>query len=369
MLARWWSTILLVVHLTAEEPKSPVRSNATEQCVSLQTVSLEALDGGSPEELRKLVQACANDGFFYLTDHGLSPTTLYMVLNASRAFFMQPQVVKDSVHYTKTEFRPTLPGVCGYVRSQDENVGPAADDLLERKEAFDWVTDRPPAGQPFHGPNLWPDMPGFREALELYRAAMDRVSNRLLDAFAKAQGLDPGVYRDMCHDSLTWTRITHYPPRTAGQDDRIKGVNAHTDGDFFTLVLQDSVGGLQAKFRGEEWVRVRPLPGSFVVNIGDCLAALSGGVWRSTPHRVISGEEDRLSVAHFVAPDADALSFASLAKLTRAAKVLLFKAGLGDSEEDLEGLRRMTFAEYRLRVYSQYLPDRVAHHDFTDINH
>lgn len=339
-----------------------------EQHLHLRSISLKALDARSPAELQKLLQVCQSDGFFYLVDHGVPQMVIEMVLNASQSFFMQPLSMKNSVHYKKTEFHPHLPGVCGYVSPADENVGPSAADLPERKEAFDWVIDRPAKGQPFRGPNVWPSINGFREALERYSKEVTRTSWHLLDAFAVAQGLHRSVYRDMCHDPLSWTRITHYPAAEHGQDNRTKGVNAHTDGSFFTVVLQDKAGGLQAKFRGEKWVHIPPIPGALVINIGDVLAAITGGIWRSTPHRVLSGQFERFSVAHFFVPDADALSFARLNETTAAAKVLLFKAGLGDANADLEVLRGMTFAEYRLKVYRQYLPDRIANKDFTDIN-
>jgi isopenicillin N synthase-like dioxygenase len=46
------------------------------------------------------------------------------------------------------------------------------------------------------------------------------------------------------------------------------GMPPHSDYGFFTLVLQDDVEGLQVMHDGE-WFTVDPVPGSFVVNVGD----------------------------------------------------------------------------------------------------
>ena len=50
-------------------------------------------------------------------------------------------------------------------------------------------------------------------------------------------------------------------------------------------LLQDDAGGLEVKSRSR-WVSAPPVPGSFVCNIGDMLDRMTGGLFRSTPHRV-----------------------------------------------------------------------------------
>jgi len=85
------------------------------------------------------------------------------------------------------------------------------------------------------------------------------------------------------------------------------GVGEHTDYGLLTLLRQDDVGGLQVKTR-EGWIEAPPLPHSFVCNIGDMLDRMTGGLYRSTPHRVrlnTSGR-DRLSFPFFFDPAFDA---------------------------------------------------------------
>lgn len=67
--------------------------------------------------------------------------------------------------------------------------------------------------------------------------------------------------------------------------------------------------GLQAQNIKGEWIDCEPIPGTLVVAIGQGLEALTGGVCRSTTHRVISpaaGEGARYSIPFFQGVSYDA---------------------------------------------------------------
>src|SRR5262249_20420528 len=68
-------------------------------------------------------------------------------------------------------------------------------------------------------------------------------------------------------------------------DPTLWGVGEHTDYGLLTILLQDDAGGLEVKTRSR-WVPAPPVEGSFVCNIGDMLDRMTGGLFRSTPHRV-----------------------------------------------------------------------------------
>ena len=76
----------------------------------------------------------------------------------------------------------------------------------------------------------------------------------------------------------------------------------HTDYGLLTLLAQDDSGGLQVA-APEGWIDAPPIPGTLVCNIGDMLDHLTGGWYRSTPHRVrnLSGH-GRLSFPFFLDP-------------------------------------------------------------------
>ena len=107
-------------------------------------------------------------------------------------------------------------------------------------------------------------------------------------------------------DPTVLFRIFHYPAPDASTPETAWGVGEHTDYGLLTLLAQDRHGGLQVK-TPQGWIDAPPVPGTLVCNIGDMLDRLTGGWFRSTPHRVrnVSGE-DRLSFPLFYDPSFEA---------------------------------------------------------------
>jgi isopenicillin N synthase-like dioxygenase len=152
--------------------------------------------------------------------------------------------------------------------------------------------------------------------------ALTGVAQAVLRGVAASLDLDAGYFESRyTADPTVLFRIFHYPPApatgTTGQQSDEWGVGEHTDYGLLTLLAQDDNGGLQVhppprtlagadsdKLHRRGWVDVPPLPGTFVCNIGDMLDRMTGGWYRSTPHRVrnTSGR-DRLSYPFFFDPD------------------------------------------------------------------
>lgn len=350
--------------------------------LQLQIISLARLEDGCATETLRLSDACGRDGFFYLVDHGLRREVLDSCLGAARRFFALPAASKIDVHSSKARVYPGTLGlpVRGYVGSMEERLGPYPGDAAETKEAFDWAAELPERGAetPFHGPNLWPpSLPedAFRTPLETFRDGLLGVGRRLLAQTCVARGLAPGELDAAFTNPTLVCRVLRYPALQAASD---IGCNAHTDQGFLTLLHQDEIGGLQVKLRGDTWTDIHPEPGALLVNVGDALAAHTGGRWRSTIHRVLpSATSARFSAALFLDPNADVPMLPRSVRAESAAlpqsgpnpslKVLLHKAGLGCTRHDVGTLSDMPFAEYKLRVFTQFLPDAVAHPNFTDV--
>ncbi|RFA28419.1 oxidoreductase [Alkalilimnicola ehrlichii] len=249
--------------------------------------------------------ACLDKGFFYIANHGIPDTLQKAVFDTAQSFFEQPLAIKLAVDKARSRANR------GYEPLRGQTLEPsAAPDL---KEGFyigkELAEDDPRvlAGKFNHGPNQWPDVPGFRTAMEDYYAAMLELSALIMQGLALSLELPEDYFADFCHDPLAILRLLHYPPQPAQAATDEKGCGAHTDFGGITLLLQDENGGLQVwDQRHEQWLQATPIPGTYVVNLGDMIARWTNNRYRSTLHRVIntSGRE-RYSVPFFYsgAPD------------------------------------------------------------------
>ncbi len=138
-----------------------------------------------------------------------------------------------------------------------------------------------------------------------YVDALASVGQAVLVGIAESLGLDGGYFvTGYTADPTILFRIFHYPPSPPKASDW--GVGEHTDYGLLTLLAQDDSGGLHIA-APEGWIDAPPIPGTLVCNIGDMLDRLTGGWYRSTPHRVrnVSGH-GRLSFPFFLDPGFDA---------------------------------------------------------------
>ncbi|KAH8267973.1 hypothetical protein KR018_008686 [Drosophila ironensis] len=114
--------------------------------------------------------------------------------------------------------------------------------------------------------------------------------------------------------NLTTLRLLYYPPVNEENPKQLVRCGAHADYCSFTLLGQDSEGGLEVKLRGsQKWERVGHLPGALFLNCGETMALWTNQQYHALQHRVIVPEEDgtrrraRHSVAYFCHPDSKTL--------------------------------------------------------------
>ena len=119
-------------------------------------------------------------------------------------------------------------------------------------------------------------------ACSAWMVEMTEVARVVMRGVAMGLGLAPAWFEDDLTDEPTVLfRIFRYPPTDEGG----WGVGEHTDYGLLTILAQDRCGGLQVR-APEGWLDVPALPGVLVCNIGDMLDRMTGGRYRSTPHRV-----------------------------------------------------------------------------------
>lgn len=249
------------------------------------------------EQLR---QACEQRGFFYITGHGIDPALISSLFAASQRFFDLPMTEKLAVDKKLSRCNR------GYepLRAQTLESG-APPDLKESFYAGAEVAAndaRVLAGRFNTGPNQWPEtLPDFRAVMQNYYQAAYGLGATIVRGLALSLGVPVSHFDGYLKEAAATLRLLHYPPQPANPEPGEKGCGEHTDFGGVTLLLQDEAGGLQVwdKDLGS-WIDAPPVPGAFVVNIGDLFARWTNDRYVSTLHRVInvSGRE-RYSVPFF----------------------------------------------------------------------
>jgi isopenicillin N synthase-like dioxygenase len=151
---------------------------------------------------------------------------------------------------------------------------------------------------------VWPALPGFRDVVSRYYAAVFELGQRLLRGFALALELPETFFDRFVSAPPSQLRMLHYPPNPSA--DVTVGIGAHTDYECFTILLP-TTPGLEVMNGAGEWIDAPPRAGSFVVNIGDTLEMWTNGELTATSHRVRKVREERFSFPLFFACDYDVL--------------------------------------------------------------
>ncbi len=244
---------------------------------------------------QRLRDACLDKGFFYVSHHGVPVALTQEIFRQAEPFFALPLEAKMAIRKGTTQR--------GYQPLREQTLQRGAPPDV--KEAFyvgatRWRADAAEPGAA-HDANWPPGLPAFRTTLDAYFRAVLDLQFMLWRGLALSLGLDEDHFAAFCREPDLIMRLFHYPPQPAVALPDEKGCGAHTDFGGLTVLLQDDAGGLQVWNEGHGWIHAPPLPGTFIVNLGDLVARWTNDRYRSTMHRVVnlSGRE-RYSVAfHF----------------------------------------------------------------------
>ncbi|MGO1117350.1 isopenicillin N synthase family dioxygenase [Rhodovibrionaceae bacterium A322] len=254
---------------------------------------------GAQTAIDQIAEACRTWGFFQVVNHGIPDDLFEEVWRETRAFFALPMAEKLAIE-----------------RSQENPWGYYNNELTknqrDKKEVFDYTRD---GIDPIYGhQNRWPSgQQGFKSTLQEYLAACTDLSLLLLEAFCLGLDLPAQHMRDDFASNHTgFIRLNYYPVKdplagsdVAHQPVADKGVHHHSDAGALTVLLQDSVGGLQV-YKDGYWHDVPPVPGALVINTGDMMQVWSNDLYQAAIHRVLAMENrDRYSLPFFFNPSAD----------------------------------------------------------------
>ena len=288
-------------------------------------LTLPIISFTSPTVADELRSACLEHGFFQLVDHPISQSLQDRTLAAMQSFFSLPTDIKMSLKRTDDD--------AGYEAMQSQKLEKGT--IPDIKEGFYCGREGHVFTGTKFGNNQWPEDPQFRKVFMAYYHAVYDLSKQLFAILAESLRIPSDFFEDFLTDEVSLARFLHYPPTPAMKTAR--GVGAHTDFGAMTLLWQDTVGGLQILHpKTQGWIDVDPIRGAYVVNLGDMMQLWTGGMYRSTMHRVVntSGKE-RYSIAFF-----------NEGRLDYRVKRII----MGEGTEDEEGI---TVEEHLKRRYKE----------------
>ncbi|KAI4384879.1 hypothetical protein MLD38_002971 [Melastoma candidum] len=286
------------------------------------------VDLGSGDRSRIVTEiafACMYFGFFQVINHGVSEGTVEKMLGVARDFFDLP--VEEKLKLYSDDPSKTMRLSTSF-NVKKEKVHNWRDYLRLHCYPLDKYVPE------------WPSTPSsFKEVVSEYCKEVRQLGYRIEELISESLGLDKDKVKDVLGEQGQHMAVNFYPP--CPQPELTYGLPGHTDPNALTILLQDSqVSGLQVLKDGK-WLAVHPIPGAFVINIGDQLQALSNGRYKSVWHRaIVNADKPRMSVASFLCP-ADCAMISSPASLVEEGEGAVY--------------RDFTYTEYYGKFWSRNL--------------
>ena len=272
---------------------------------------------GGDASARADVAAAVDDaartvGFLQITGHGVPDDVVDGLTAAMDGFFALP---------TDEKARYVAPPEInrGYAPPRSErlsySLGVASpEDLFEAFNVGTARSDHPgldldPGVYP---ENIWPELAGFRAAVDTWFVHARAVARTMVGIFAVALDLPEDHFEPFTDHGIEVLRMNHYDvPADIELLPEQQGMGAHTDYGIVTVLWADPVPGLEILDGAGRWHPVRPVEGALLVNLGDLLARWTNDRWISTMHRVVPPRDDagrlirRRSAAFFFDGNAD----------------------------------------------------------------
>lgn len=294
--------------MTVAARSSSVAKPVYEEIPSLDLGPYLAGEPGALDALAgKLARIQQEIGFYYITNHGV-PQRLISQANAQlKRFFALPMDEKMKLKTNANSVGFIPPKSTIYVTSNvNTNTKP------DLNECLITVRERPAdhpsivAKRRFHGPNQWPSesvLPGYREKMLEYYAAMEALGYKMLPVYARALGL-PADYFTALFKDPQWTTRNQFYPVVPAEDNQF-GISPHRDHGFLTLLPLAEEPGLQILTPGGKWLDAKVQENGIIVNTGEFMHRWSNGRFIATPHRVLPPKNPRYSIAFFFNPSWD----------------------------------------------------------------
>ena len=299
------------MHTPGLPDRAPVgATNEREALRQLPIIDVSPFVAGGDLRARKRVAAeiraaCINVGFFYLSGHGISKQEVDDCETHAHRFFKLPLDIK-------MQYRAMTPGDAGFVRVGGVDPSSNKQKAPDLKERFVMVRNLTAESLSSTKTSHWPPddvLPGFTAFMKAHLQKRTALAHALARAFALSLFVREDYFDSYFKEMALVSLINFYPSLDeAALAKNQWSFSPHVDYGGFTLLSQDSIGGLQVRNSAGDWIDVPPIDGTFVVNVGDLMARWTNDIYTSNLHRAanVSGVA-RVSVPFFASPHPDAL--------------------------------------------------------------
>lgn len=308
-----------------------------------------------------LDKAVRHAGFFYLKGHQIASELIADLKAVSKAYFAQDLASKMH-NYIGQSANHT-----GYVPQGEEQFYSEAtrNSPPDLKEAYDIGPETPSLMARFaeNAQTIWPEASqwpaseNFKTAVQRYYQAMLELSRVLFKGFALALNLPEDTFTQHLTQPPSQLRLIHYfdNPHATEQD---SGIGAHTDYEFFTILLP-TAPGLQVLNGAKEWINVPLLDDCFVINIGDMMELVSNGRYIATAHRVRKVRAERYAFPFFSSLDYNTVVEPVNALMT-ADEQPRYQALLCGDHLLAQTIHTFHYLKHRQALGEVYLPDSAS---------
>jgi len=252
-------------------------------------------------ELRK---SLTETGFVRVQDHDLDKNDL------NRAYAITKQLFELPIE-AKAKYKLKQLGLRGYTDfGQEKAKGQQSGDLKEFWHIGKSLNRESPYFERYPK-NIWPEeLPEFEPLFTQLFTQLENIALTLLKAIGEAFDVDPSYFPHLVKDGNSVLRLIHYPATRGFDTTKQMRAAPHADINLMTLLVGATDSGLQLLDKKGNWLGVETNPHEIVVDTGDMMERVTGGILPSTVHRVINPNNDnreRYSMPFFLHPHSDAV--------------------------------------------------------------
>lgn len=311
---------------------------SSEQENPLQVVDISEINQRTADEL---LNAATSQGFLFVEGHEFTEEEVDLLFKVSKDFFALPAEYKEKYPIDNTNH--------GYTNYGGENLDPSLQKQGDPKEALNFCNlDFTTGESKSKIPDWFYEEETRSKLVESVTNKMYKLSIKILEILALALKIEdsadcPGTqwfnsrYQPDKPSGSTF-RFLHYPGQKSLNPESVIRAGAHTDYGSVTLLFQqENQEGLEIyspvakKWQPVPYVSANSakFPGMsapIVVNIADQLSYWTGGILKSTIHRVKFPQkvqetgQDRYSIVFFSHPNDDALLEPVPSEIVRSVK-------------------------------------------------